>query len=98
MMPPPGVPGDGPGGRLDTGGTVGVPTFPEIAVAWLWNDTIADLLETFDRVEPEALSVLRSGAAAYRVDDERSAVEVARAVFAELRTPPAATSRPPAPA
>lgn len=54
-------------------------------MAWLWNDTLADLLETIDRVEPEALSVLRSTTMAYRLADDGNPITLARSVFEDLR-------------
>ena len=56
-------------------------------MAWLWTDTLADLLETIDRVEPEALSVLRSTHVAYRLTDDGDPVQLARSVFEELAGP-----------
>lgn len=72
---------------------MGVPTIPpECAMAWLWTDTLADLLETIDRVEPDALGPLRSRPVAYRLDDGVDPVALARAVWSEAA---AATTAPP---
>lgn len=56
----------------------------ETAVAWLWTDTLADLLETIDRVEPDALRRLRLQPVAYRLGEDGDPVALARAVFSDL--------------
>mgnify|MGYP001550605296 FL=1 len=63
------------------GGTLGVEGG---RVAWLWTDTLADLLETIDRVEPECLRDLRERPVAYRLGDDGDPVSLARGVFREL--------------
>jgi len=63
-------------------------------VAWLWTDTLADLLETIDRVEPDALRKLRVSPVAYRLGDDGDPVALARAVFNDLSTPAGPTGRP----
>lgn len=52
-------------------------------MAWLWSDTLADLLETIDRVEPEALQRLRMHPIAYRLGDDDDPVSLARSVYHE---------------
>ena len=64
----------------------------ETDVAWLWTDTLADLLETIDRVEPEALRVLRNTRVAYRLSEDGDPVQLARSVLDDLSGP--ATTRP----
>ena len=66
-------------------------------MTWLWTDTLADLLETIDRVEPDALRRMRSRPVAYRLDDERQAVQLAREVLDEVCGRPA-SGLPAAPA
>ena len=53
-------------------------------MAWLWTDTLADLLETIDQVEPESLRDLRERPIAYRLGDDGDPVSLARGVFREL--------------
>ena len=53
-------------------------------MAWLWTDTLADLLETIDRVEPDALRRLRLRPVAYRLGEDDDPVALARAVFNDL--------------
>ena len=53
-------------------------------VAWLWSDTLADLLETIDRVEPESLRDLRERPIAYRLADDGDPVSLARGVYRDL--------------
>ena len=55
-------------------------------MAWLWTDTLADLLETIDRVEPDALRRLRLRPVAYRLGDDGDPVALARAVLDDLST------------
>lgn len=64
-------------------------------VAWLWTDTLADLLETIDRVEPEALSTLRTRPIAYRLADDGDPVGLARTVYREMSGGAATTPPPP---
>ena len=66
----------------------------ETAVAWLWTDTLADLLETIDRVEPDALCRLRLRPVAYRLGEDGDPVALARAVLRGLTSPPCTTSDP----
>ncbi len=65
---------------------------------WLWTDTLADLLETIDRVEPESLRDLRDRPVAYRLGDDGDPVRLARLVFDELggalSPPPVAPAAP----
>ncbi|MBU1225670.1 MAG: hypothetical protein KJ698_00470 [Actinobacteria bacterium] len=53
-------------------------------MAWLWTDTLADLLETIDRVEPDALRSLRVRPVAYRLGDDGDLISLARAVYQEM--------------
>lgn len=53
-------------------------------MAWLWTDTLADLLETIDRVEPDALRSLRLRPVAYRLGDDGDPISLARAVYREM--------------
>jgi len=53
-------------------------------VAWLWTDTLADLLETIDRVEPEALRTWRVRPIAYRLGEDGDPISLARTVYEEM--------------
>ena len=53
-------------------------------MTWLWTDTLADLLETIDRVEPETLRTLRVQPVAYRLGDDGDPISLARTVYREL--------------
>jgi len=63
-------------------------------VAWLWTDTLADLLETIDRVEPEALCKLRVRPVAYRLGEDGDPVALARTVLGDLTTSAGPTVTP----
>jgi hypothetical protein len=52
-------------------------------MAWLWSDTLADLLETVDGVGPEALGRLRAYPVAYRLDDGGDPIALARSVLGD---------------
>jgi hypothetical protein len=65
---------------------LGVPTGAEITVAWLWTDTLADLLETIDRVAPESLCGLRARPVAYRMAEDGDPVALAREVLTAYTT------------
>jgi hypothetical protein len=62
-------------------------------VAWVWTDTLADLLETIDRVDPEALRALRDRPVAYRLDDGADALGLARSVLSSPARVPQAPRR-----
>lgn len=62
-------------------------------MAWVWTDTLADLLETIDRIEPESLRALRSRPVAYRLDDGGDILLLARTVLGVTPTAPAAPRR-----
>lgn len=51
-------------------------------MAWVWTDTLADLLETVDRIEPESLRVLRAKPVAYRLEDGGDPMALARSLLA----------------
>ena len=53
-------------------------------MAWLWTDTLADLLETIDRVEPEALRTWRVRPIAYRLGEDGDPISLARTVYEEM--------------
>jgi len=52
-------------------------------MAWLWSDTLADLLETVDGVGPEALGRFRAYPVAYRLEEGGDPIALARAILGD---------------
>ena len=51
-------------------------------MAWLWSDTLADLLDAVDRAPLDALEVLRRRPVAYRLAEGEDVIALAREVLA----------------
>jgi hypothetical protein len=78
-----------PGRRgLDRPGTLRTqPTLLEIAMTWLWTDSLATLLVEHDGVAPGDLLGWLSRPTAYRVSDEQDPLATARSIRAEESRP-----------